>query len=176
MRTTMNTMRKTVTHWQIHNRLLAMMALALVTASCNRGEGTVPVHASATLPECTITARQSGTDVLVTVTVANHSPTAYPLLLWNLPKDGELTSVLFEVRRDGGAIEYRGRMVKRAVSSDSYVWIPSGRSMSTDVLLLQGYDVSRPGQYSITYRASNQRPDSSEIDTLSSNSVVVSKP
>lgn len=176
MRILMSTTLKTATISPIPTKvLLTVVIAALFTMGCSRQEGTVPVYASAALPECTIATRLTGNDIVVKVTVANHSQSPYRLLEWNLPKNGEMTTALFQVTRDGAVVEYKGRMVKRQVNGDSYITISPGGTLSAEVPLRQGYDVQAPGQYAITYKAFNQRSDSSSLDTLTSNTAMVAK-
>jgi hypothetical protein len=132
------------------------------------------LHASA-LVECTIEARPAGSDVVVKVTIANHSRSPYRLLEWNLPKSGEMTSALFRIARDGSAVEYRGRVVKRVVTPRDYFSVPAGKSFSAYVGLLQAYDVQRAGEYKITYELLTQRNDLSGMETLTSNTVTLVK-
>jgi len=175
MRTIMNTIPKTAIPSRTRKMLLSVLVAVLFPVGCDRQKGTVPVYASAALPECAITAHEAGGDIQVNVTIANHSQAPYELLQWNLPKNGEMTSALFQVTRNGSAVEYKGRMVKRAVTGDSYVQLPPGRSISVELGLRQAYDIQSPGEYGITYKAFNQRSGSSGLDTLVSNTVTVAK-
>src|SRR5579884_4066678 len=156
MRIIMNTTLKIVILSLIRRRLLIAFVLSVVTTACNRQEGEVRVYASNASPECTIMAREDGSDILVKVTVANHSQSPYRLLEWNLPKNGAMTGPLFEVTRDGSVVEYRGRVVKRAVTDSSYIQVASGKSLTVEIGLAQAYDVRPPGKYAITYKAFNQ--------------------
>ena len=173
--TRMNSMLKIATPSFTRRGLLTSLVMALFTVGCSRQDETVPVDASALLPECTIAASEAGSDIVVKVTVANHSQSQYRLLEWNLPKNGELTTALFEITWNGSAVEYRGRMVKREVTAASYTVLASAHSLRAEMSLLQAYAVSSPGRYSITYKAFNQRNDSSGIDTLISNTVTLVK-
>ncbi len=175
MRTIMNTMPKTAILSRTRRALLSVLAVALFPVGCDRQKGTVPVYASAVLPECTISAREADSNIRVKVTIANHSPSAYELLEWILPKNGELTGALFQVPRNGSVVEYKGRMVKRAVTDHSYIELPPGKSLSVEMALGQAYDVQGPGEYGITYKAYNQRDHSSVLDTLISNTVTLTK-
>jgi hypothetical protein len=151
------------------------LIVVLLATGWSRQEPTTPVYPSAGVPECSISARPAGADIVVTVTMWNHSQSAYRLLEWNLPQDGKMTSPLFEVTRDGTVLEYRGPMVKRAVTAESYLSIPPGRSLSTEIALRNDYDVQGGGKYAITYQSFNQRIDLSGIDTLKSNAVAIVK-
>jgi hypothetical protein len=171
----MNTMLKTAILSLTLKQLLSAVALVLLTTSCNPAEERVSVYASISFPECTIVARQDGSDILVRITVANHSQSPYRLLEWNLPKNGAMTSALFQVTHDGSVVEYRGRTVKRAVTRDRYIQLAPGRSLSAEIGLSQAYDVQSPGNYAITYKAFNQRDDGTGLDTLTSNTVTIVK-
>jgi hypothetical protein len=152
--------------------VFATVGLMLFLCNCGRKAESVPVDSS-NLPECALIARQSGRDIVAQVTIANRTSSPFPLLSWNLPRDGRLTAPLFQIIRDGSPVVYTGIAIKRQVTADSYISIPPGKALSVDIRLLQGYDVKSPGQYSITYRAFNQRPDSSAVDALVSNTVNV---
>lgn len=126
-----------------------------------------PVAPDKATPACSITARQSDGDILVRITIANGTRSDLPLLKWNLPLDGRLTTDLFAVTRNGTKIPYKGPMVKRRVTAESYITIASGKAFSKEVSLQQGYDVSAPGEYEIQYRAHNQQLPNAEGSAVS---------
>jgi hypothetical protein len=159
----------------IRKWILKATVVALAILGCGCTEGTVPIYASAVPPESTIMAREVGSDIVVRITIANHSHVPFRLLQWNLPKNGKMTTVLFEVTLNGKTVEYRGPMAKRSIMPDDYVVIAPGKSLSAEVGLLQAYDVRSGGDYAITYKGFNQRSDSSGIDVLTSNTVTVVK-
>ena len=125
-------------------------------------------------PDASITASVSGDDILVTVVLINQAAEPFPLLRWNLPADGRMTSSLFEVDRNGEQQEYVGEMVKRRVTRDDYLFLQPGKEYKTTVGLKQGYDVKANGEYKIRYRAWNQLP-SGGLATISSAVMIVKK-
>ncbi len=117
-------------------------------------------------------------DIVVHVTLVNHGPGIFRLLRWNLPEDGRLTSDLFEVSRDGKQVRYRGKMVKRSVTSESYLTLLPGKECDFRISLAQEYDVAPTGQYKAPYHAWNQTaPDVSayKLIEVRSNELEVGK-
>jgi hypothetical protein len=126
-------------------------------------------------PEASISANAKSSDILVQLTIVNRGTNPFPLLKWNLPNDGRLTTSLFEIERDGRVVEYKGVMVKRAVTAADYMDLAPGRKYRASISLAQGYDVSPKGRYSIQYKAWNQSLAGSAVIPLTSNIVVVEK-
>ena len=151
-----------------------LFALAVMFA-CGYRQSSVPIDASSKLPECTVAARASGNDIVVHVIVANHTTRPYRLLYWNLPKSGKMTSVLFQITRNGTPVEYRGIMMKREDRPTDFISIPPGRSFGTDIPLLAGYDVRPSGKYVIAYAAYNPSADSMGLDKLISEPITLIK-
>jgi hypothetical protein len=153
----------------------AVFALLCLLMGCRYRESTVTVDASAEVPQCTIAARTSGNDILVDVTIANHTSRPSQVLRWNLPKDGRMTTALFQVSRDGVPVEYRGIMIKRAVRPEDYVPLPAGKALTVTVPLLQGYDVRPSGSYTIKYGTHNPRLGTTSLDYFASDPVTTIK-
>lgn len=85
-------------------------------------------------------------------TLWNDSEREVKVLVWHTPIDG-FSADIFDVRRDGEPVPYIGRLVKRAAPQEAdYVAIQTGSSLSAEFDLSAGYDVSRPGVYTIQYR------------------------
>jgi len=73
------------------------------------------------------------------------------VLTWYTPLEG-LKGNIFRVTREGEAVLYTGRMVKRAnPSKKDYVCIGPGKSVSATVDLSHGYDLSKPGEYRVEF-------------------------
>jgi hypothetical protein len=84
-------------------------------------------------------------------TLTNHTGAGLYLLNWFTPVEG-LGGEIFEVRRDGQSIPYRGPLAARAdPTPEAYIYLEAGGSASTAVDLAQAYDFSQPGEYSITF-------------------------
>lgn len=97
-------------------------------------------------------------DVMVTVTVTNTTNETQYLLAWQTPfalgSSGAPTAPLFEVTRDGLAVPYVGRQIKRAApTAADYIALAPGSSRSASVNLGALYDLSASGAYSVRWRA-----------------------
>jgi hypothetical protein len=145
------------------------------TIGAQKGQEPVAVESNRRVA-CSVTARGVGSDVVVTLTIANRSTSPVDLLQWNLPRDGTLTAPLFVVTRDGVDVPYRGPVVKRAITAASYETLSPGASATAEIGLRQAYDVSSPGHYTIVYRTSNQRRDTSEVDWLTAEVATIAVP
>ncbi len=88
-------------------------------------------------------------------TLTNTSTdTTAKFLSWSTPLEGRLTQSLFEVKRDGELLPYRGRVVRRAAPTEAdYLTLTQGQSVTKTIDLTQSYDFSLPGEYCITYQA-----------------------
>ncbi|HEV8267575.1 MAG TPA: M35 family metallo-endopeptidase, partial [Thermoanaerobaculia bacterium] len=92
-------------------------------------------------------------DVVVRFTLTNGSGRPVDVYLWQTPF-GEIENDLFSVTRDGEPVAYLGIVAKRAEpTAEDFVRIGPGRSRSADVELSSLYDMSRPGNYAVEYRA-----------------------
>jgi hypothetical protein len=95
----------------------------------------------------------SGAAVPVMFTLINVSPEELYVLKWFTPLEG-MAGDIFRVQREGVELEYRGKLVKRAApASDDYVWIAAGGSVSFVLDLVEGYDFSQAGQYTVQFRS-----------------------
>lgn len=91
-------------------------------------------------------------DVLVTVTLSNHSATMQYLLAWQTPLAG-VQAPLFEITRDGQPVAYLGIQAKRrAPAAGDYIALAPGASRTSRVELSRLYDMSVTGAYSVRYR------------------------
>ena len=90
-------------------------------------------------------------DVHVTLTLTNTSRT--PLFLPKTQLPGAVhEAALFRITRDGEPVAYQGRLVKRSAASErEVVRLAPGASMSFQVELTGGYDLSQNGRYAIEY-------------------------
>lgn len=90
-------------------------------------------------------------DVHVTLTLTNTSRT--PMFLPKTQLPGEVhEAALFRITRDGEPVAYQGRLVKRTAAAErDVVRLAPGASMSFQVELTGGYDLSENGRYAIEY-------------------------
>ncbi|CTP82780.1 M35 family metallo-endopeptidase [Xanthomonas graminis] len=92
----------------------------------------------------------------VAVTVRNSGERVARVPKWELPL-GELDASLFEVQRDGRAVDYVGRLVKRAAPrAEDFVTLQPGETRHAQIDLGNAYDLSRSGSYTIKLNASLQ--------------------
>ena len=129
-------------------RTLGALALAACTAGveARRGEDslTYRLTVAETVP--------AGQPVTVGFELENRSPVPLWVLTWNTPLEG-MSNDIFRVERDGAEVPYEGPMMKRGNPSRSdYVLVAPGKSVSAEVDLARGYDVSRPGSYRVDFR------------------------
>ena len=95
----------------------------------------------------------TGAAVNVKFTLTNTSPEGLYVLNWFTPFEG-LAGDIFRVQRDGVSLPYHGIQVKRGVpTSENYVWLDPGGSVSAEVDLAEGYDFSQPGRYTLQFRS-----------------------
>jgi peptidyl-Lys metalloendopeptidase len=89
----------------------------------------------------------------VEVTLTNAGRKTLRIPNWQLPSAAQVSD-LFRVTRDGKVVAYRGALVKRgAPTAEDFAILRPGRSLRTVVALGESYDLSRPGQYTVTYSA-----------------------
>ena len=92
-------------------------------------------------------------DLAVRLTVVNETAASFYLPRWQTPFFG-LEADLFDVRLNGEPVPYLGRVVKRAAPrAADFVEVKPGESLSGLVELSAVYDVRRPGEYTVAYRA-----------------------
>jgi hypothetical protein len=155
--------------------------LFLVTLGCGNsrttsGLRTVAYGAGSKMTlEVNVSARAKGNDIVVELKLVNRGLDSYPLLKWNFPQDGKLTTSLFEVHRNGQIVEYQGLMVKRRVTDADFLNIESGREYIATLGLAQGYEVSPSGRYTIQYTAWNEAPGAKQVISIKSNVVTLEK-
>ncbi len=105
--------------------------------------------------DCHIQAPQSvkvGSPIPLTFTLSNRSERTVAVLKWNTPLEGWFGNS-FNVTKDGKAVTYQGAMVKRfRPSAEDYAEIKPGQSISAEVDMAQGYDMSASGQYQLSFK------------------------
>lgn len=104
--------------------------------------------------QCSLNAPQMvklGEPVTLKFELKNISKTDVMLLKWNTPLEGWFGSS-FNVTRDGKWVNYQGAMVKRfRPSSDDYVALAAGKSISNTVNLAEGYQMNQAGEYQFKF-------------------------
>lgn len=98
----------------------------------------------------------------------NNTEKSVQVLPWNTPLEKFLSADLFSVTVDGEQLSYVGRAVKRAApEADDYISLAAGERRESLVVLSQGYDLSRTGEYRIALESL------SLLDTVGELNVVI---
>lgn len=127
------------------NYLLGTMLLATLFSTQALAEG---IRASLALAKTNYT---SAEDIKVMVTLTNEEAVPVRILKWYTPAEG-VEEALFKVSVNGVAIDYLGAHYKRpAAQAKDYIQLKSGQSVSYEVELSSLYDLSKTGQYEISY-------------------------
>ncbi|HEX8736602.1 MAG TPA: M35 family metallo-endopeptidase [Pyrinomonadaceae bacterium] len=115
--------------------------------------------------------------VTVSVTISNPSKGALRLLKWYTPFE-DVEEPLFEVTRDGAAVEYIGAHYKRPQPEENdFIILKTGESFTRSVNLADYYDLSVSGSYLVSYsvKSLNLYPQEKVVnqrnEDLKSNSV-----
>jgi peptidyl-Lys metalloendopeptidase len=91
-------------------------------------------------------------DAVVRVTLQNTSSQDLYVLRWQTAVRG-VDADIFDVRLNGKAVAYTGRIYKRAApQATDYIRIPAGKSVAATAELSAVYDMSRTGEYTVKYR------------------------
>ena len=129
----------------LKNLVAAAALLACATHASAAPEG-LTVRVSAPQP-----VYSGDVNVDVTVSVTNTTRAALSVLRWELPS-GRHDGAQFTVQRDGVAVAYTGRLVKRAAPApEDFVVIQAGETLTYTVELTSGYDLARSGTYTVAF-------------------------
>jgi len=97
-------------------------------------------------------------DGTVKISLSNISDETVSILVWDTPFEDTLSNDVFAVEtgRKGfpflESATYTGRLVKRApASSESYIELAPGKTLSKQIELNDYYEVARNGSYSVSY-------------------------
>ena len=156
-----------------HYLLLLTFCLTLSACRILQPVSDIPVQATATSdPLLVRNVQPDGHDILVAsldlpdtipankpvtlkFTLQNRSDKALYFLKWYTPLEG-ISGKIFRVERDGQAIPYEGILAMRAApSSEAYIHLEPGESVSAEVDLANAYDFSQPGKYKIAFLSPN---------------------
>ena len=87
----------------------------------------------------------------VEVTVTNTSSKTVRMPRWQLPSDF-IEAKVFNVTRDGQRVDYEGPMIKRGLpQAAEFAILRAGESYRATIDLSAAYDLSRTGQYVVSY-------------------------
>ncbi|MGO1071743.1 M35 family metallo-endopeptidase [Lysobacter sp. CA199] len=102
----------------------------------------------------------------VEVSITNTSRKAVRLPKWQLPSD-QFDAKLFSVSYGGAPVAYEGAMVKRGLpQAEDFAILQPGETLRRVVDLSAGYDLSKTGQYVVTFRAPLQHASTSDRTML----------
>lgn len=83
--------------------------------------------------------------------INNDTATDANLLVWGTPLEKRLSADIFTVSKNGVAMPYLGRMVKRgSPAAGDYTTINAGDSLETLIDIASYYDMSATGKYTVT--------------------------
>lgn len=130
-------------------RILCLMtALAALAPACAR-EQPMRIDCELSMPK-TLTSTQPAQLVF---TLTNAGGEALQVLNWQTPFEG-IKGPIFDVMRDGIAVDYRGRMLKRSSPrKEDYFVLNPGEKKQATIDLADGWDVDAPGKYTVEYVA-----------------------
>ncbi len=88
----------------------------------------------------------------VEVSVTNTSGHTVRVPRWELPSDF-IEAKVFEVTRDGQPVQYEGPMIKRPLpQAADFAILRAGETLRVVVDLSSAYDLSKTGDYTVTYK------------------------
>lgn len=100
---------------------------------------------------------KAGAPIPVKFTVTNNSGKELQFCKWHTPFEGKFMNSFFEITDSKGeAVQYKGIMAKRVSPppADAYMQVPAKQSVSAEIDLLTGYNITAPGVYKVVYQGS----------------------
>jgi len=86
-------------------------------------------------------------------TLTNTGSDVVQVLNWQTPFEG-IKAPMFDITRDGVAVEYGGQMLKRgAPKQEEYLTLKPGEKKQARINLGDAWDVAPPGRYTVEYAA-----------------------
>jgi peptidyl-Lys metalloendopeptidase len=130
-------------------RVSCLIAGIAALASACAQEQPMRIRCELSMPQ-TVTSTQPAELVFA---LTNEGKDTVRALNWQTPFEG-VRAPMFDVRRDGVELEYRGRMVKRAApAKEAYLELQPGERKEAKIDLADGWDVAAPGRYTVSYAA-----------------------
>lgn len=98
-----------------------------------------------------------GDSVKVRFTVYNKTDSTRKFCKWHTPFEPLISKYLDITSDEGVEASYKGAMAKRIMPppADSYIALKSGDSLISEINISKGYDLTKPGKYTIKYNAEN---------------------
>lgn len=139
----------------MRNLIVMMAACLFVFSACMNEQKTSATAETLETVMAVPATVKAGEPVPLTFTVLNHTGKEQEFCKWHTPFEGFIAAFLDIKGSDGAAVAYRGAMAKRIMPppAEAYIKIPAGDSVTVDIDLLKGYDLSKPGKYHIVYQA-----------------------
>ena len=148
---------------------IAFLPLALVlllAAACSMQTDSAKATADAqaqpadTALLATIKMKESiitGDSVLLNFTVYNHTDSTKKFLKWQTPFEPLLSKYLDIKNEQGEEVAYKGPMAKRMMPppAEAYLSLEPKDSLKATVDILKGYDLTKPGKYTVNYTGEN---------------------
>jgi peptidyl-Lys metalloendopeptidase len=133
-----------------HRWTLSLAAALAATTFAHAGD----LRVSVSSPRANVAATQ---DVDITVLYQNTGRQTIYLNKW-FAQAGELREPMFEVTRDGKAVDYVGAIVKRrAPTIADMIALAPGETLTRSFKVSEVYDMRESGQYSIRFNADAER-------------------
>lgn len=105
-----------------------------------------------------------GEPIILSMTVQNTSQAPYTFLPWGTPLENDFTNDCMEVKFNGAPIPYIGIMVSRIPPTEKdYVTLQFNETSTGKVKLIDGYQLSKKGLYTIQFKEAYQGLPASNI-------------
>ena len=102
----------------------------------------------------------------IEVTITNTSRHSVRVPKWEMPSEF-IEAKLFQVSRNGEAVQYEGPMIKRGLpAAEDFVVLRAGETVRTVVDLSGAYDMARSGEYVVTLASPLQHASLSSGEML----------
>lgn len=100
---------------------------------------------------------RSGTPVELTFTVHNPADSALQFCKWHTPFEPLISKYLSIKSEQGEEAAYLGPMAKRVMPppAESYLSVDAKDSLTATIDLLDGYEITQPGTYTLVYTGEN---------------------
>lgn len=98
---------------------------------------------------------KAGDSIPLKFTVRNPSSKELKFCKWHTPFEGFMAMFLDIKDAAGTNAQYKGVMAKRIMPppDEAYIKVPAGDSVSVEINLLKGYQLTAPGKYTVIYQA-----------------------
>lgn len=137
-----------------NNNIITLSAVAAATLFS--GAAFAEVQAKLTINNAHSLTGNSDIVANIAYTNTDAKPVKMLRYLMKANENGDLEENLFKVTLDGFNVPYQGMHVKRpAPTEKDYVVIRPGQTVSYEVELSGVYDMKKPGNYQISYNATN---------------------